>query len=242
MLPNSAIQHAPDYNTIREIRNQQAHFRGKIEPIQRDALLNARTWLENHLPVFKAEAAITHIQEEEIKPVRIPKSSRKYGGLQDWLSENSIGMDTFSLSFEQIETILGEKLPESALIHLAWWGNDVQTHPQAKAWLQAGFQVKSIDLENKTIIFRASRNPLYQMFLLDLLERIKKFRPGLTRVARVPPQNWLWITDAKPGFSFYWSFNKKHEFQIELYLELQDKETNKKAFDLLLKDKSEIEQ
>jgi CBS domain-containing protein len=227
---------------IREIRNQLAHFRGKIEPIQRDALLNARTWLGNHLPIFKEETAITHIQEQEIKLVKAPKSSGKYGGMQAWLSEHSIGVNYLSLSFEHIETILGDKLPEFASIHQAWWGNDAQTHPQARAWLQAGFLVESVDLENRRIILRRSRTPLYQLFYLDLLERIKKIRPGLTRVARVTPQNWLWIANAKPGFGFYWSFNKKHEFQIELFIEMADTQANKNAFDQLQKNKNDIEQ
>ena len=46
-------------------------------------------------------------------------------------------------SFEQLEKLLGRKLPPSARTHLPWWENDNSsgTHSHTQAWLQAGWKV-----------------------------------------------------------------------------------------------------
>uniref|UniRef100_UPI004053B933 DUF7662 domain-containing protein n=1 Tax=Paenibacillus sp. FSL H8-0537 TaxID=2921399 RepID=UPI004053B933 len=59
--------------------------------------------------------------------------------------------ETLTLSLEQIEAILGFKLPASALKYRAWWSNDL-THSQAKAWLYADRVVDTVSLPS--IIFR----------------------------------------------------------------------------------------
>lgn len=52
---------------------------------------------------------------------------------------------TISLQLIEIETIIGSPLPASASKHRAWWSND-NTHPQAKAWLMAGWRVSEVML------------------------------------------------------------------------------------------------
>lgn len=49
------------------------------------------------------------------------------------------------LTLEQIESIIGFKLPASAFKHRAWWSNDI-THSQAKAWLFAEWGVVNVSL------------------------------------------------------------------------------------------------
>ena len=52
-----------------------------------------------------------------------------------------------TLSFAEVERILGVPLPASAKSHRAWWGNqkDSKTRPQAHAWLSAGYQVDTVN-------------------------------------------------------------------------------------------------
>lgn len=52
-----------------------------------------------------------------------------------------------TLSFSELERILGSSLPQSALTHRPWWANqkDSKTRPQAHAWLSAGFEVDSVN-------------------------------------------------------------------------------------------------
>ncbi|GHT94651.1 hypothetical protein FACS1894141_1730 [Spirochaetia bacterium] len=66
----------------------------------------------------------------------------KYSALQEYLknSQNQAEM----LSFQQVETILGYPLPDSASKHRPWWANG--GHTQAAAWLDVGWEIKSVSL------------------------------------------------------------------------------------------------
>lgn len=62
----------------------------------------------------------------------------KYTPLTHWLSSQNF--DKISLSFNEIEKIIGEKLPPSAYKHNRWWLND-KNHAQGKSWIDAGYTV-----------------------------------------------------------------------------------------------------
>ena len=52
-----------------------------------------------------------------------------------------------TLSFPEIERIIGSPLPKSSTEHRAWWGNqrESKSRPQAHAWLSAGFLVDTVN-------------------------------------------------------------------------------------------------
>jgi hypothetical protein len=51
--------------------------------------------------------------------------------------------------------IIGEKLPASAEQYRPWWGNEVNAESrQCHAWLNAGWQVESVDLKAKRVVFK----------------------------------------------------------------------------------------
>jgi hypothetical protein len=56
------------------------------------------------------------------------------------------------LSLAQIARIIDDSLLPSAYEYAAWWTND-PAHPQANAWLNAGWQVTCVDLKRKTVNF-----------------------------------------------------------------------------------------
>lgn len=66
----------------------------------------------------------------------------KYRNLQKWLENNS--SERITLTFSEIERIMGFALPESAKTYTAWWAND-SSHSQA-VWLEAGYE--TIDSSN----------------------------------------------------------------------------------------------
>jgi hypothetical protein len=66
----------------------------------------------------------------------------KYSLLQVFLESSKKPTET--LSFQQVEDILGFSLPDSASKHRPWWANG--GHSQADAWLDAGWQVESVSL------------------------------------------------------------------------------------------------
>jgi hypothetical protein len=65
----------------------------------------------------------------------------KYQPLKDFLQNTY--KTTVVLTFQEIEEIIGNSLPDSASIHSAWWANDTTHHVHAKAWLEAGWLVES---------------------------------------------------------------------------------------------------
>ena len=60
----------------------------------------------------------------------------KYISLTKWLSE--CNKANVSLTFSEIESIIGSELPASAYRYAEWWSNH-PTHSQANAWMQAGY-------------------------------------------------------------------------------------------------------
>jgi hypothetical protein len=60
----------------------------------------------------------------------------KYVGLKRYLQNSAASIIT--LSFKDIEKIIGNALPKSAYVHAeAWWSNNYD-HSQAIAWMDAG--------------------------------------------------------------------------------------------------------
>lgn len=59
-----------------------------------------------------------------------------------------------SMSFSQLENLLGDSLPPSARRHQAWWSNESEgSHVQAHAWLDTGWRVASVDLRAERVVF-----------------------------------------------------------------------------------------
>jgi hypothetical protein len=58
------------------------------------------------------------------------------------------------LAFSEIERLLGDSLPASAHNHRAWWANERSgPHPQAHAWMDAGWRVDSVNLATQQVTF-----------------------------------------------------------------------------------------
>ncbi len=58
------------------------------------------------------------------------------------------------LTFEEIETVMDNSLPASAFSKKNWWSNrDSSSALQAKAWVSAGYHVKTVDLTKQTVTF-----------------------------------------------------------------------------------------
>ena len=70
----------------------------------------------------------------------------KYDPLQTYLAQCEGSQRT--LSFAEIERIIGAALPRSAREYREWWANqsDTRNRPQAKAWQSAGWEVRSVQL------------------------------------------------------------------------------------------------
>ena len=66
--------------------------------------------------------------------------------------------DTVEMTFDDIEAVVGP-LPASARRYPAWWANEVEggRHVQARAWLNAGREVESVDVHHSRVRFSVAR-------------------------------------------------------------------------------------
>lgn len=74
----------------------------------------------------------------------------KYALFEEFL-RNQKGKE-ISLTFMQIESIIGDKLPKSAYHHGWWWVNNDKTHIQSYSWGNAGWRVIELEL-GQLVIF-----------------------------------------------------------------------------------------
>lgn len=77
----------------------------------------------------------------------------KYAPLGAWLAQQPAAKREITLRFDEIEEILGAKLPKSAATYREWWANqEYGTH--APHWQGAGFEVDAVDLSRRFVRFR----------------------------------------------------------------------------------------
>ena len=91
------------------------------------------------------------------RPEGTQKMSKKYAPLEEYLRSKS--QSEISLTFKEIESILGQPLPRSARDHRPWWSNPRGTQglSQQSAWIDAGYHVDSVALgEQGWVQFRRS--------------------------------------------------------------------------------------
>jgi hypothetical protein len=76
----------------------------------------------------------------------------KYLKLEHFLRDLPPNQKEATLTFEQIEKTIGSKLPNSAHEHQAWWANS-RSHVEAYAWLNTGWLVDTVNLQEKWVRF-----------------------------------------------------------------------------------------
>lgn len=115
----------------------------------------------------------------------------KYDSLAKYLIETNL--DKVSLSFQQIEKIIGHHLPPSAKVHPAWWGNHIG-NPQA-SWVRAGFKIY-VDSNKEEATFIKQSNPI------DFTDRpVKHQRKQIGRNVAIRMESRL--NDLIQGFDTY---------------------------------------
>ena len=74
-----------------------------------------------------------------------------YEPLGQFLREKSLSR--IPMTFLEVETVIGRKLPASAYRHRPWWANEARGHSHAKAWLQAGYETEQVDMDSRKLVF-----------------------------------------------------------------------------------------
>jgi hypothetical protein len=83
------------------------------------------------------------------QPLPAKPAGGKYGPLRQHLSGTP--GTRVRMTFKAVEDLVG-RLPESAYRHRAWWGNNDGT-AEAKAWLDAGWRVESVNQAAGEVVF-----------------------------------------------------------------------------------------
>jgi hypothetical protein len=81
----------------------------------------------------------------------------KYEPLPQFLAHKA--GTTHRLGFDQIERVLGFKLPKSAYEHEAWWSNNPTGHSHSRSWLEAGWRTQDVDLQARKVTFQRASSP-----------------------------------------------------------------------------------
>ena len=78
-----------------------------------------------------------------------------YDPLGQYLTKNAALR--ISMTFQEVESVLGRKLPSSAYRHRPWWANEARGHSHAKAWLEAGYETQQVDMAGEKLVFVRAR-------------------------------------------------------------------------------------
>ena len=244
---------------VRNTRNALAHFRGEISATDRERLRFCASWLDRHPPrraAVQAPVAIVTIPGEssesadaEIVPVddEIEPGEGRYAKLAVWLQKAPTTQDSFPLTFNQIEEILGGALPAFAREHRSWWANDSVSHPQSRRWLEVGWRVANVSLAEEVVTYSRieERESAYISFFSQLLAQMEQVKGFPLR--SVSPSGIAWHTFARLPDSGWTlgllvcSFARGERLRVEFYIDAKDKDVNKKAFDKLMSIRSDVE-
>jgi hypothetical protein len=115
----------------------------------------------------------------------------KYTPLTLYLSRKANWTKWVKLPFSRVEGIIGKDLPASARQTTEWWTNTNTSH--AKTWLNIGWNVKEVNLEDGTVTFtrpevlapkKQTRHKRKSAFVsLPEYKPRKTKTPSLTRIA-----------------------------------------------------------
>lgn len=121
------------------------------------------------------------------------KIGRKYGPLNKYLIRRARYTDQTTLSFARIEGIIGDNLPFGAIRNRSWW-NNTQSNAQGQAWMNAGWRVQDVNLQERTVTFKKvesaeGKKPrtrkLVKPFTPPPVKMRKRRKPSKTRISQI---------------------------------------------------------
>jgi CBS domain-containing protein len=261
---------------IRNTRNGLAHFRNEVTVEQTIQLRDCAEWLAdrweecqqttaansivNHAiqiaddnvekqPTLKA--SLEYLERVQDRLQSIAEESRpmesKYVTLADWLQSQPASVDMVSISFEEVEEIIGGPLPASAYDHRAWWANDSQGHPHSQLWLEAGWRTSYVNMTERRVNFVRirERQQAYINFFSKLLAQLREKASFAVRETSPGGSSWAGCYAVNVNGSnvaqFGFGFIRNTGFRIELYIDTGNKESNKQTFDRIRNHETDIE-
>ncbi len=86
-----------------------------------------------------------------------PRSISKYEGFKRYLNFRAAFTNVVKISFKKMDGIIRDNLPMSAFRNKKWWKNS-SSSVHAKAWLDAGWRMQEVNLEEGYVVFQKAKN------------------------------------------------------------------------------------
>lgn len=248
---------------VRNTRNKLMHFRPDISAVDRDQLRFCAEWFKNHPSVVIEESVVAEqpssstpingvvrtIPGGEIEylpetgadsddpPVETKVVESKYAPLARFLTDQPDNQERVTLSFAEIERIIGASLPAAAGEHRAWWANDEKAHVQSGQWLKVNWRVASINMTMERVTFARARDRerAYIDFFSSVQNDLRKAAGFPLFAANPLGTNWLTLVKyPSGGHRLVLSFALRHRLRLEFYIDTGESGENKRIFDDLL--------
>lgn len=192
------------------------------------------------------------LDESDEVPVQLaePEDSResRYAPLAVYLQSLLTEQDKVEMSFEDVELLIGGRLPKYARQHRSWWANDSSGHVQSQQWLGAGWRVSAVNMSGERVTFTRikEREQGYIEFYSLLLSELRALGGIPVRTNSADGSSWIVIARLAPEGAVQrsivgFSFARGGRFRVELYIDQGDEETNKRIFDDLFRRREEVE-
>lgn len=116
------------------------------------------------------------------RSVSARKPRTKYGPLSEYLARRARYTGFATLTFPKIESIIGDSLPSSATQNTHWW-NNAPSRVQAQAWMDVGWRVQNVNLNDRTVTFKRVASPK-----ITTARKRRKRAPALATKPFRPPK------------------------------------------------------
>ncbi|WP_413458139.1 HNH endonuclease [Herbaspirillum huttiense] len=144
-------------------------------------------------------------------------ADKKYSALARHLAR--LSAQSVTMSFVEIEGIIGDTLPASAYKQQAWWSNEtVGTHNWAHLWQAAGWRQVSVSFERQEVSFR-KEDATAHATLASLAPNTKETIYDLLNEVGVSTEKWHWKENGEAAgaikangrYCYNWSFGSVRE-------------------------------
>jgi hypothetical protein len=153
-----------------------------------------------------------------------PRITGKYDGLAGYLRFRGSFTNVVKLTFARIDGIIRDNLPMAAYKSEAWWSSP-SGNVHGKAWLDAGWRVREVDLKEGFVVFekvknvplKSRRREIVKPFVPAPVHVPRKKQPSKTRVSRLYARIKNVERQHAIGQSYRGSFKPKRKYEKRLY-------------------------
>jgi CBS domain-containing protein len=220
----------------------QQHSPGDAEPAAASADVESGT--AAFVLGASSDVPATATDDEAVPRVdeQTAAGANPYAALGQHLFSLAESRRRITLTFSEIERMIGDELPTSAREYRAWWSNDSSRQPQADQWLSAGWRTDEVDFERQFVSFSRiqGRERNYIDFFAAMFKELHAAIGDGYPLYQPTRVGYYWQSVARvPNESPYagtttFSFTRARRPRVDFYIDTGEQVRNKAIFDGLL--------